>query len=95
MRKSVVVMVVGLVLIILAAAYFLTPANSLPSFLPGYDASVAKIHYKHGVVVGQFELRSDLLAVSALASMSVHVTRHTDRRTGGADSSRRRQVAKD
>lgn len=48
-------MVVGLVLIILAAAYFLTPANSLPSFLPGYDARVAKINYKHGgaaLVVG-------------------------------------------
>jgi len=55
MRRSVLVRVVGLVLIIVAAVYFMVPANALPSFFPGYDSSVAKIHYKHGgaaLVVG-------------------------------------------
>jgi len=42
-------MAVGVALIIVAAIYLLTPANALPSFFSGYDASDVKIHYKHGV----------------------------------------------
>lgn len=41
--------IVGIIFLILAAVYFSTPANSLPSFLPGFDASLTKIHYKHGI----------------------------------------------
>lgn len=46
---SIVAEVIGVVFVILAGLYLFTPAHSLPSFLPGYDPSLDKIHYKHGV----------------------------------------------
>ena len=39
----------GLVFLALAIFYWLTPAESLPSFLPGFEAGVARVHYKHGL----------------------------------------------
>jgi hypothetical protein len=42
--------VIGLVLLAVAAMYFLMPADSLPSFFPGYEAGLARIRVKHGVV---------------------------------------------
>jgi hypothetical protein len=42
----------GLALLVIAAVYFLMPANALPSFFPGYDAGLPRMHYKHGVVAG-------------------------------------------
>jgi hypothetical protein len=42
----------GLLLIILAVVYFVMPADSLPSFLPGHEAGVTRIHAKHGIVAG-------------------------------------------
>lgn len=39
----------GAVLIAVATFYFLTPADQLPQFMPGYEAGVARIHVKHGV----------------------------------------------
>lgn len=41
--------VLGIVFLGLALIYFITPANSLPSFLPGYDPTLTKVHFKHGV----------------------------------------------
>lgn len=41
---------IGVVLLIVAAVYFLTPADQLPSFMPGHEAGVARVHTKHGVV---------------------------------------------
>jgi cytochrome c biogenesis protein CcdA len=41
--------ILGVLLLILAVIYFITPASSLPSFLPGYDPTLAKAHLKHGV----------------------------------------------
>lgn len=41
--------VIGVILVGVAVVYFLTPANSLPAFLPGYDPAIAKTHLKHGV----------------------------------------------
>lgn len=41
--------VVGLLFLILAVYYWLTPANALPTFLPGYAPDAAKIHYTHGL----------------------------------------------
>jgi hypothetical protein len=46
---SIIAGLLGIVLIIAAIAYFLTPANSLLPFLPGYDPNLATMHYKHGV----------------------------------------------
>lgn len=43
--------IVGVILFALAFIYFTTPANSLPSFLPGFDPLSTKVHFKHGVGV--------------------------------------------
>jgi amino acid permease len=32
-----------------AVCYFVMPANSLPSFFPGFDPQSAAIHMKHGI----------------------------------------------
>jgi hypothetical protein len=42
--------VLGLALIAVAAVYFLMPADSLPSFLPGYEAGLMRPRMKHGIV---------------------------------------------
>jgi hypothetical protein len=42
----------GAILIVVAAVYFLMPADSLPSFLPGYEAGLMRPRYKHGVAAG-------------------------------------------
>jgi hypothetical protein len=42
----------GVVLLVIAAVYFLLPADQLPGFLPGHEAGVARVHTKHGVVAG-------------------------------------------
>jgi len=47
-----VLTVLGVVLLVVAAVYFLVPADQLPSFLPGHEAGVAKVHVKHGVASG-------------------------------------------
>jgi hypothetical protein len=43
---------IGVVLLIVAAVYFLLPADQLPSFMPGHEAGVARVHTKHGIVTG-------------------------------------------
>jgi hypothetical protein len=42
----------GVVLLVIAAVYFLVPADQLPSFFPGHEAGVTRVHYKHGIVAG-------------------------------------------
>ncbi len=44
--------VLGLVLIVAAVVYFIMPADQLPSFMPGHEAGVARVHMKHGLVAG-------------------------------------------
>jgi hypothetical protein len=44
------IMVLGIVLLALAIAYFVVPAGSLPEFIPGYEAGSDRIHVKHGLV---------------------------------------------
>jgi hypothetical protein len=39
----------ALVLIVLAIVYFVEPAKSLPSWLPGHQAGSAHHHVKHGL----------------------------------------------
>ena len=41
--------VLGLVLAAIAIAYFVMPAESLPSFFPGFDPGSQRIHVKHGL----------------------------------------------
>ena len=42
----------GVVLLVVAAVYFLVPADQLPGFFPGHEAGVTRVHTKHGVVSG-------------------------------------------
>ena len=42
----------GVVLLIVAAVYFMVPADQLPSFFPGHEAGVTHMHTKHGIVAG-------------------------------------------
>ncbi len=44
-----VAVIVGIVLIVIAAVYFAEPAKSLPSFFPGHQAGSAHHHVKHGI----------------------------------------------
>jgi hypothetical protein len=43
---------VGVILLIIAAVYFVVPADQLPGFFPGHEEGVAHIHMKHGIVAG-------------------------------------------
>ena len=47
-----VLTLLGVVLLVIAAVYFLVPADQLPGFFPGHEAGVARVHMKHGVVAG-------------------------------------------
>ena len=42
----------GVVLLIVAAVYFVMPADQLPGFFPGHEAGVTHVHTKHGIVAG-------------------------------------------
>lgn len=42
----------GVVLLIVAAVYFLMPADQLPGFFPGHETGVTRMHTKHGIVAG-------------------------------------------
>jgi hypothetical protein len=43
----------GVILLVIAAVYFLVPADQLPSFFPGYATGGAgHVHVTHGVVAG-------------------------------------------
>ena len=41
----------GIILLIVAAVYFLVPADQLPGFFTGHGTAV-RMHYKHGIVAG-------------------------------------------
>jgi len=42
----------GVILLVIAAVYFLVPADQLPGFFPGHEAGVMRVHVKHGVGSG-------------------------------------------
>jgi len=47
-----IVTVLGVIFLIAAAMYFLVPADSLPSFLPGHETGLMRIRAKHGMLSG-------------------------------------------
>ena len=47
-----VLTVLGVVLLVIAAVYFLVPADQLPGFFPGHETGVTKVHVKHGIASG-------------------------------------------
>jgi hypothetical protein len=40
----------AIICIIAAVMYFVMPAGSLPTFMPGYEAGSAHIHMKHAII---------------------------------------------
>ncbi len=44
-----VLVVLGVLCLIVAVMYFTQPADALPSFFPGTDATNAAKHVKHGI----------------------------------------------
>jgi len=55
---------VGVVLLVVAAVYFLMPADQLPTFFPGHEAGLDRIRTKHGVVSGVIGLVCLLLPMA-------------------------------
>ena len=47
-----IVTILGVVLLIVAAMYFLVPADSLPTFFPGHETGLMRIRAKHGMLSG-------------------------------------------
>ncbi|HMF22491.1 MAG TPA: hypothetical protein VKG24_10240 [Pseudolabrys sp.] len=47
-----IVTILGVILLVVAAVYFLVPADSLPSFFPGHEVGLMRIRAKHGMLVG-------------------------------------------
>jgi hypothetical protein len=41
-----------LLTLIIAAVYFLVPADQLPGFFPGHEAGSTHVHMKHGIASG-------------------------------------------
>lgn len=42
----------GIVLLVVAAVYFLVPADQLPGVFPGHEAGLARVRMKHGIAAG-------------------------------------------
>jgi len=42
--------VLAIICVIAAVVYFVMPAGSLPTFMPGYEAGSAHLHTKHAVL---------------------------------------------
>jgi len=57
-----IVTILGVIFIVVAAVYFLVPADSLPSIFPGHEPGLMRIRAKHGMLSGAFGVA--LLAVS-------------------------------
>ena len=57
-----IVTILGVIFIVVAAIYFLVPADSLPSIFPGHETGLMRIRAKHGMLSGALGVA--LLAVS-------------------------------
>jgi hypothetical protein len=47
-----VLTLLGVVLLVVAAVYFLVPADQLPSFFPGHETGLDRVRSKHGIASG-------------------------------------------
>jgi hypothetical protein len=52
----------GVVFVLIAVVYFITPAGSLPHFMPGYMDGSSTVHYKHAI--GSFIVALALFALA-------------------------------
>jgi len=64
MKKTAIYLLVilGLVFLVLAIYYWVTPAGSLPHFFPGYSAGSRHKHLKHGLAALVLALAAWVLA---------------------------------
>lgn len=46
---GVAAVLIGILLFGIACVYFAEPAKALPSFMPGFDPTEVKHHFKHGI----------------------------------------------
>ena len=46
---AIISVVLGILFLALAFYYWSTPADLLPHFMPGYDATLSTVHLKHGI----------------------------------------------
>jgi hypothetical protein len=44
-----IAIILGLAFLALAVVYWVVPAGSLPSFVPGFEAGATRTHLKHGI----------------------------------------------
>jgi hypothetical protein len=42
--------VLAIICVVAAVIYFVMPAGSLPTFMPGYEAGSTHIHAKHAII---------------------------------------------
>jgi len=47
-----IAIVIGVILIVVAAVYFVVPADSLPAFFPGHETGLMRVRTKHGMLAG-------------------------------------------
>jgi len=47
-----IVSILGVIFLIVAAVYFLVPADSLPGFFPGHETGLMRVRAKHGMLSG-------------------------------------------
>ncbi len=47
-----ILILVGLILIAVGAVYLYFPADHLPNWMPGFDATIARPRTKHGLAAG-------------------------------------------
>ena len=46
---SIIAIILGIIFVILAIYYWITPAGSLASYIPGFEAGSTTVHFKHGL----------------------------------------------
>jgi hypothetical protein len=47
-----ILFLLGALLIVVGIVYFVMPADSLPGFMPGHEAGLARPRMKHGIASG-------------------------------------------
>jgi len=45
-----ILVLLGVILLVVAGVYFVVPADQLPTFMPGHEAGLTRVHSKHGIV---------------------------------------------
>ncbi len=71
---TVVLIILGVALMTLAVYYFVTPAQSLPSYLPGHQAGSSHHHTKHGLAVGALAIVAWIGAWFSTSAPKRHAT---------------------